>query len=187
MIVKAISIISVLMTAGCFDARIDFDMARETITKTEVMDRRAYDSGMDGEELCAEGATKKVGVDKVTCVSTSTFDRDKLLSNLKPEAPGQTQGIVHFYAGRAGQFVMIADPAAFDPNPLPEEIDRSMIESVLAGHSIVISLTGATVIQSDGEISSDGRSTELVFPLLDLAVPERAKSLKPLRATFTYP
>ena len=176
----------VAMTSGCFDFETAIDMKLATMTQTAVIERQAYDNGM-ADALCDPDASKTIGTEIVTCVSATAFDRDSLLQNLMPDSGDPPEEAVGFRLAADGNFVLIANPAAFGASAPPEGVDEDMIGVALSGHSIVIALEGVTIIESDGEISPDGQSTKLVFPLLDIALPERAKNLKPLRAVFTYP
>ncbi len=171
-----------LMLAACMDVSMSVDVTSQTeaeATMVTTMERDMYELMMaqateQDEEFCAEGELVETA-DAVECtiVQSGPFAE---LSALGEE--GEEPVIEAIGNGQ----VRVAFPTADLTESLSEEIDpaqdaqmRAMMASIFEGHTLNLSVSGGTIVDTNMETAADGQSatyelsfTELFSSDLDL-------------------
>ena len=164
--------------AGCFDIDMDVavlgpDTAEVTITSTMSKDMQSMMQMSDEDSgFCGDDSVVTETEETVTCVETKrgTFaevfeeegaSSDEPQPTIETVAPGQVK--VTFPTSTMGEDMGLGEGG--------EEADaqaKAMMSQLFAGHSITMRVSGARVIESNMEISADGKSAQLVVPFMDL-------------------
>jgi len=158
--------------AGCFDIDMDVavlgpDTAEVTLTSTMSKDMQSMMQMSDEDTgFCGEDSVVTETEDTVTCVETKrgTFaevfedDSDSESSDepqptIETVAPGQVK--VTFPTS-----TMSEDMGIGAGGEEGDEQAKAMLSQLFAGHSITMRVSGARVIESNMEISADGKSAQ---------------------------
>ena len=156
--------------AGCVDITLELAVVDENngvgIT-TIAMDRAFYDSNVKGDPSFCESEDVLTLTDtSATCEKTESGSFAELFgSNTKDEPSPQVTSVgpglvrVTFPTG------VLADEltgAGNDPASL------AMMEQFFDGHFIVVKVSGAKIVESDMQISDDGKSASFTIPFVEL-------------------
>lgn len=174
----------VLPLTACLDVEADFVLGEdETITAqtTMTLGRQLYDmlqlAGPQAEGLCPEASEKTIGTESVTCVSSDTTTIDEAIAEAE-KAKGEDAFMGDVEIVRVDdETLRVVLPLDFDkiegkPAELtPENPMFAMITGGLDGAQIVVRFTALEVLESNGAISEDGTTVELVVPTVELLQP----------------
>jgi hypothetical protein len=161
----------VLSLAAC----VDVDMETTVLGPDEArvsgymqVDRGMYDTMGASSEFCPEeeGGTIELTNAHVRCVISQTGSFEEIFEAAGEDTPSPTatdlgDGTVRV-SFPLGDVAGEAQEMSADPNMV------AMFRPMMEGHSIVLRISGAEIVSSNGTISDDGTSAMLEIVLTDL-------------------
>lgn len=163
--------------AACVDGTVEVavtggNSARATITQVMGADfyamvkRSAEQGEAVTDDFCGEGELTEHEDGSATCI----FTREGTLAEMSSLGDGENgptltadgSGLVRVVLPTTG---MVGDLGARDKM---DEQTKQMLEAYFTGRTITIQISGAEVIETNMDLSEDGKSAETVFPFLDL-------------------
>ncbi|PTX58070.1 hypothetical protein C8N43_2746 [Litoreibacter ponti] len=173
----------VLLLSACLDVEADFKLAEDETISTETkvtLGRQLYDMlqlAPQAQGLCPPEAEKIEGPDQVLCISRDETTLEEALTEAASAGnSGDFAGDVEFERidDETVRLVLPLDFERIEGKPAeltPENPMFAMMTDGLEGAEIVVRFTALEVIESNGAISEDGRSVELVVPTVELLSP----------------
>lgn len=184
--------LSILPLSACIDADLTLDFKdAETVEVTTLTktNRQFFDmTGQSAEASCADGEGK-IEADVYTCQSKKEMTLEAFLAEAEQKGASASLGdslgegikveklddtrlrLTFDMAGAMGEQQQAAE--------LKEMAD--VLRAGFAGHSIVMRIKAAEIIETTGTLSEDGKSAEYVLPLTALL---DAEPPKPFVTTF---
>ncbi|HHS94163.1 MAG TPA: hypothetical protein ENK63_02320 [Rhodobacterales bacterium] len=166
---SALSLVFIVPLAACFDVDmsvnvVDDNTAEATMVMTASPEFYAMMTS-SGEAFC-EGEETALDDGSHTCTETFSGSIDEVLDN-----PDMGEGMT--FERRDGGLVFIS----FDLGDLSDEVTppaeaggddedmRQMMRAAFVGHHIKLSISGAEIVETNGTLSDDGKTAQLVIPL----------------------
>jgi hypothetical protein len=163
--------------AGCVDVDMDIALTSPTTARAVMTQEMGADfyamvkmEAESGESedgaFCEEGVLSENRDGSATC----TIEEEGAFAALDL---GQDEGGVTFTPAGAG-LVRIAMPTSDMMSELgadESELDaqtRAMMEAFFVDRTITVSFSGAEIVETNMDISDDGKSAEKVLPIMDL-------------------
>ncbi|MEP3347104.1 MAG: hypothetical protein ABJN34_06175 [Litoreibacter sp.] len=184
MFLRKFALILMLPLSACLDVEADIKIGEDeviTADTTMVLGRQLFDMlqlvGPQAEGLCPADAERVETPDSVSCKSSDTSTIDEAIAEAetaKAEDPflGEME-LVRLDDERLKLSVPLdfenieGRPAELTPdNPM-----FAMMASGLEGSEIVVRLHGLEIESSNGAISEDGTTVELVIPTVEVLQP----------------
>lgn len=158
--------------AGCVDVTMELEVLDESngIGRTSiVMDRQFYDMAQQqgGDDFCDEdNGVLTLSDSASTCIVTINGGFDELFEANDDGSPVPT-------AVSAGPgLVRVAYPTGSMSDEFADTEDdpssKAMLEQFFEGHTIILKVSGAQIVESNMEISADGKSASFTIPFLGL-------------------
>lgn len=158
--------------AGCVDVTMELEVLDESngIGKTTiVMDREFYDMSQQqgGESFCDEDdGVITLSDTSATCTVTINGTFAELFDAADKNAPAPT--VVSAGPG----LVRVTYPTGFIGDELNEAgadpSSKAMLQQFFEDHFIILKVSGVEIIESNMEISADGKSASFRIPFLGL-------------------
>lgn len=173
----------VLPLTACLDVEADFVVGEdETITAQTKMTlgRQLYDMmqlAPQAEGLCPANSQKIESPESVTCTTTDTVTIDEVIAEAaeaRSEDPFMGDVEITRVDDETLRVVLPLDFENIEGRPAELSEDNpmfSMMTDGLKGAQIVVRFSALEVLESNGAISEDGTSVELVVPTVELLQP----------------
>ena len=175
---KFLLLLMLLPLSACFDADLDIVVHDdETATMSAQMKLGPEMYGMiaqSGQDPCEDGVGTANADGTFTCVVKETDTIDNLIAKLEEEGQAAAaSGAVDPNQGVSierleGPFVLLT----FDLAELKRVAAQSgtdpammgMLVQAMQGHRIHMTITGAEIVETNGQMSEDGRTAEIADP-----------------------
>lgn len=168
-ILSAFSLALIVPLAACFDVEMSVNVVDDTTAEaTMVMTASPEFYAMmtsDGEAFC-EGEETALDDGSHTCTETYSGTIEDVLGN-----PDIGEGVT--FERRDGGLVFVS----FDLGDLSNEVAppgeagaddedmRQMMQAAFVGHQIKLNVSGSEIVETNGTLSDDGKTAQLVIPL----------------------
>jgi len=177
-----IALLMILPLAACFDADVSMNFVdSETAEMNAVMTMgpELYAMGsQSGEDMCEDGEGVLADDGSYVCTISQVDTIDALIAQSQTETEGKsapTDVSQGFTVERLDDdtvrvsfdlATMMKDASEGKPEDLGEM--EAMLRAAFEGHAITLNVSGAAIVESNGEISEDGATATFVLPMLAL-------------------
>ncbi len=169
---------AMLLLAGCFDVDVTMDFTGDDnveVLSTYKMSRELYAMMQDGETDDCEDGEKSLTEEYYTCSEVEKFTVTELLEQEGDSValPGQEEEMPMIVERIDDDILRIVIPLGDlmegmgDDEEMPPEM-LVMFKEAMLGHGMKLTIRGQEIMQTNGEVSEDGRSAVLNIPLVEL-------------------
>ncbi|MCI2399874.1 hypothetical protein [Aliiroseovarius subalbicans] len=180
---KLFALLFILPLAACFDADIAINFVDDENAEMEAvmtMGPEFYAMlAQSGEDPCEEGVGAAQADGSYLCTITETDTIDNMIAEANApsddgNADGPTNGMTQGYAiERVGTNMV---KVSFDLSEMlsdakpDEELGEmeAMLRQAFAGHGITMRVSGQEILDTNGEMSADGKSASFAIPLTEM-------------------
>lgn len=193
MYLRRLALLLLLPLAGCLDVESDVFVGEdETVTAetTMTLGRQLYDmlqmAGPQAEGICPAASEKVVGAESVACTTRDVTSIDEAIAEAE-KARDQDDFLRDVQITRLDsetlRLVLPLDFETIEGRPAELTPDNPMYQMMvggLEGAQIVVRFHALEVLESNGAVSPDRSSVEVVFPTVEVLRPSGS-----LPAAFT--
>ncbi|MCK0139693.1 hypothetical protein [Aliiroseovarius sp. F47248L] len=182
---KLLFLLVVLPLSACFDADLDFvvhDDETATMSAHMLLGPEMYGMiAQSGQDPCEEGVGKVNADGTFSCRVEKTDTIDNLIAEIETGKQNAASGGVNHNQGVTvermdGPYVkLLFDLAELKQAAAESGADASMmgmLQQAFQGHRIRMKITGKDIVETNGMLSDDGRTAEIIIPLRALIEPD---------------
>ncbi|GHE97022.1 hypothetical protein GCM10016455_16830 [Aliiroseovarius zhejiangensis] len=182
---KLLYLLLLVPLSACFDADLDFvvhDDETATMSAHMLLGPEMYGMiAQSGQDPCEEGVGTTNADGTFSCRVEETDTIDNLIAEIENGQKNAAQGGVNPNQGVSlermeGPFVrLVFDLAELKKVAAESGADPSMmgmLQQSFQGHRIHMTITGKDIVETNGQLSADGRTAEITIPLRALIEPD---------------
>ncbi len=182
---KLLYLLLLVPLSACFDADLDFvvhDDETATMSAHMLLGPEMYGMiAQSGQDPCEEGVGTTNADGTFSCRVEETDTIDNLIAEIENGQKNAAQGGVNPNQGVSlermeGPFVrLVFDLAELKKVAAESGADPSMmgmLQQAFQGHRIHMTITGKDIVETNGQLSADGRTAEITIPLRALIEPD---------------
>lgn len=162
------------LLTGCFDMDVDIEVlgADEALmTTTVVLDRNTFmmlQAGGGDSDFCGPTSEITEEADTVTCVDTERGSFAEVFDADEEDEPQPTVEAVSPGVYRIGLPTGEINDQLSMGGAGDNAQARAMIESLFAGRTMTVGITGKEILETNMELSEDGKTARLVISFDDV-------------------